>query len=60
MNFQVSAIDEDTPALGREGDVYNDPEFIVDHYVASILALDPKAIYAVDSDEDQEEEEDEY
>ena len=41
--------------MGREGDEekdLDDPEFIVESYMARTLSMDPTAIYAVESDDE--------
>lgn len=56
MNFRVSTLEGNPPTSGREGDVEdedeNDPEFVVDTYMAGVISLDPTAEYAVESEEE--------
>lgn len=52
MNFRVAAVGENPPSLGREGDVDDEAEQIVEEYMASILALDPTSDLGVESDSD--------
>jgi len=52
VNFRVAAVGEDPPSLGREGDVVDEAEQIVEEYMASIFALDPTSDLGVASDSD--------
>lgn len=55
--FRALEVEDEPRTSGREGDVGNDPDVLaVDEYMTSILSLDPTAEYAVESDDEFDEE----
>ena len=62
VNFRALDTDEETLALGREGDESLDPELIIAEYAETVLHEDPNDPYCIESEyedceEDEEDEE---
>ena len=51
--MRFSADENAALPFGKEWDVDDDPEYIVDSYMASRLTMDPTANFGVESVEDQ-------
>ena len=51
--MRVSAVDDDPLPFGREGDVGDDPEAVVDAYMTSLISKDPTALLGVESGEEE-------
>ena len=53
-SVRVFAVENAPLPFGREGDVDDDPEYIVDYYMASMLSLEPSANVGVKAGADEE------